>query len=381
MTARSILIGHRHQAVAVLMVAFASGCGNAPSAATPSVDASPPATAVELPDELRYPWIGETRLVPEFGPDQDRSNFEFGADGTTFIFYTGSDDVLASRGSAVGDDRLSLTSTEGGAGCEEGDVGTYDWSLSAGGGTLTIAAVEDACGSRLASLPGTWARSACENENPDAGCLGELEAGTHLSTYFAPFLPADGDWEYERGAMSYTVPPGWTNSADWPIEYVVQPPAVNDFAGIFMANEIAIASQGDACPEEPDPLIGRSVAEMISWLTTAEGVVASDPVAVSIGGLEGAMVDLALDPAWTETCPFSGGTPARPLFVSPAPDAGIHWVIAQDAHMRIYLLDRGDGTALIIDVEAQDEDSYAALLDEATEIVESIEFTRPITEQ
>ena len=147
-----------------------------------------------------------------------------------------------------------------------------------------------------------------------------------------------------------------------------------------MANEIAIASQDDACPEEPDPLIGRSAAEMTSWLTTAEGVVASDPVAVSIGGLDGTMVDLRMDPAWTETCPFSDGMPVAPLFVSPAPDAGIHWVIAQDAHMRIYLLDRGDGTALIIDVEAPDEDSYPAMLDEATDIVESIEFTRPITE-
>ena len=111
-------------------MAFASGCGNAPSVTTPSVDASQSAAAVELPDELRYLWIGETRLIPEFGPGQDRSNFEFGPDGTTFNFYTGSDDVLASRGSAVGDDRFSLTSTEDGAGCEEGDVGTYDWSLT-----------------------------------------------------------------------------------------------------------------------------------------------------------------------------------------------------------------------------------------------------------
>ena len=380
MTAWQMLVGRRG-AIAVLIVALGAACGGATTSGTPMPSASQSAEIAELPEDLRYFWIGETRLIPEFGSGQDRSNFDIGPDGTTFSFYTGDDDALASRGSAVGDDRFSLTSTEDGAGCEAGDVGIYDWSLTPGGGTLTVAAVEDACDSRLAALPGTWARAACENENPDAGCLGELEAGTHLSTYFAPFLPADVHWEYERGAMSYTVPPGWTNSADWPIEYVLQPQAVDNFTGIFLANEIAIASPGDSCPEEPDPLMGRSVAEMTSWLTTAEGVAASDPVAVSIGGLDGAMVELAMEPAWTGTCPFSNGMPVVPLFVSPAPDAGIHWVIGQETRMRVYLLDRGDGTALIIDVEAPDEGSYQAILDEATGIVESIEFTRPITEQ
>lgn len=367
----------RRGAIALLIGSMVAGCV-APAGGTPSPEPLP-SPAGALPNDLRYWWIGETRLISDFGPGQDRSNFEIGPNGTTFTFFTGSDDVLASQVSAVADDRFSLTTTRDGAGCAEGDVGTYEWSLSSGGGTLTVSAVEDACSSRLAALPGIWARSACEN--PDGGCLGKLESGTHESTYFAPFLPSDVDWEYERGAMSYTVPEGWTNSEDWPNEYVLQPQSVHDFTGIFMANEIVIASQADGCPEEPDPSVGRSVAEMTAWLTTAEGIVASDPIDVSIGGLEGTMIDLQLDPAWTETCPFSGGAPVRALFVGPTPDVGIHWGIGGDAHMRVYLLDRGDGTALIIDVEGSDEDSYQALLTEATEIVESIEFADQTTDE
>jgi hypothetical protein len=42
--------------------------------------------------------------------------------------------------------------------------------------------------------------------------------------------------------------------------------------------------------------------------------------------------------------------------------------------MRLYILDRGDDTALVIAITAEDQATYEDLLDEATTIVESIQF-------
>jgi hypothetical protein len=134
-----------------------------------------------------------------------------------------------------------------------------------------------------------------------------------------------------------------------------------------------VVSQTDPCLEEPDPGIERTASAIVEWLVGAPGVDATVPVEVSIGGLGGWMVDIAMDPGWRTSCPFSDGEPFRALFTDALPGEGFHWGLESDMRMRIWLLALPDGRALLVDVEG-DASTYAAIVDEATAIVESFEF-------
>jgi hypothetical protein len=360
--------------ISLVLAACASpGPSTDPSATTSH--ASSPATpgAIDLPPEFLYPWIGETRLIPDLGAAQDRSIIEFTPDeGTFLIYHMGVSSVMLSGVSAFSDGQIELTSVGDDVGCSTGDLGSYHWAMSAGGGTLTLTEIEDACPTRLMALPGSWARAACE-ESED-WCLGDLEAGEHLSTFFTPLLPADDEWVYYRGAMSYTTPAGWSNSVDWPAEYVLRGQSAPDDSGIFMWSDVVIVNQADPCIEAPEPAVERTAAAMADWIANAPGVVSTVPLALAIGGIEGLTLDISMDATWTESCPYTEGRPYFPIFTGSATGTGLHWGVQPDTHMRLYILDRGDDTALVIAITAEDQATYEDLLDEATTIVESIQF-------
>jgi hypothetical protein len=361
----------RWSLVVIVISVVLAACASPGSSATTGSPTT--AAAIDLPAEFLYAWIGETRLIPDLGAAQDRSIIEFTpGEGTSFQYHAGEISVLASQVSAFSDDQIELTSIANDSECSTGDIGSYHWAMSAGGGTLTLTEIEDGCPTRLLALPGSWARAACEN--PDIWCLGDLEAGEHLSTYFAPLLPADDEWVYYRGAMSYTTPAGWSNSVDLSAEYVLRGQSAPDDSGIFMWSDVVIVNQADPCIEAPEPTVERTAAAMADWIANAPGVVSTVPLALAIGGIEGLTLDISMDPTWTESCPYTEGRPYFPIFTGSATGTGLHWGVQPDTHMRLYILDRGDDTALVIAITAEDQATYEDLLDEATTIVESIQF-------
>ena len=108
--------------------------------------------------------------------------------------------------------------------------------------------------------------------------------------------------------------------------------------------------------------------------------VATEPVAVTIGGLDGFMVDLSVDPAWTHTCPYSNGGPMVSTFVDSvrAPDTtgpSAAMDASQNSHVRYIFLAQPDGNSLLIDIEAPDGAAWEALVAEAMPIVESFQFS------
>jgi hypothetical protein len=311
--------------------------------------------APDVPEELEHPWLG------------DETIFEFRPHEATLSFG----DRLESRVVEFGPDRFTVVLADDESGCAAGDRGTYGWSLSPASDELTLDPVGDECEARASALPGTWTRSDCPLF-PDDFCLGDLEPGTHRSSYFDPFTPID-EWQFAPGAMTYTVPEGWANSGDYPDIYTLTPiGADSSQTGILMSSAISVASDASPCTATPNESVARTDDAITSWLISRDGLGATDPVEVNVGGLDGVALDLVVESDDAAIC-VGDGRRYLPLFTG-ATTGGLQWGIGINQRIRAYVLDLPDGRALVILSESPDDASYDAFLTEATAIVESIRF-------
>jgi len=382
MTPRLFLTTAAAIVVAVSAVGFAALNGpsdGAPPGSSPTPSPSPSSPVASQtgalldlgPREIRdYIWLAEPHGVEELGVEVDMTALIFR--GGRLRFETGLTWLLQSEMRAGVPNELVFTSVESPGGCAVGDVGRYHWSLSPGGTKLLLDHIQDECSSRAAVLPGEWQRSACAD--PDSWCLGPLEAGSYASQFFDPFVPAGVDPKPRFGALTYEVTTSdWENGHDWALAYQLRPVASPDDAGIFLFGDVLAVSEADPCLQASEPTVGRTADEIVEWLTRATGVAATSPEPVTVGGLAGWRLDVAMAPDWTGTCSWSNGALARPLFTDADPRDGFHWGLESDTRMRLWLLALPDGRALLVDV-AGDASTYAAIVDEATAIVESFEF-------
>jgi hypothetical protein len=282
--------------------------------------------------------------------------------------------LLISVAAAAGPDRFRLESTGGRVTCPDGDVGEYSWSLSTGGRILTISKLNEDCATRADTIPGTWWKMDCPTE--DDPCLGDVEPGHYASQFFDQFVPQDAYWQPRFGAMTYDVPAGWSNVADWPDEMVFAPQGAPENTAIFMRDEVVAHAQADQCASTVEPGVGRTAAELSDWLLTLPGFKPTSKVPVSIGGLSGFSLDLEVSPDWTAACPYSDGNPMVSTLTDVDPGDGFDWNVGAGSKARYYFLDLGDGRALWIGIEAPTVAGYDAFVDEATAIVESFVFTR-----
>ena len=342
------------------------------ASSTPIV--SPSAPAAEVPTELRSIWMGGPRPLPGLDPDAGvtltltASDFEMSQSA-------GSPEVrFASRAAAAGRDEFALITGKGATGCAEGGTGIYTWSLSASGQTLEIVAKEDPCAERLAAVPGTYWRMDCPT--PDDNCLEEIDVGTYGSQFFDPFIPTGEAWSPRYGALTYTVPTGWVNYEDWPGYYRLVPERETNATGIFLASDVVVVSEEDHCVDVPASGVGETAQEIADWLPTANGLDTTSPTQATVGGLDAWWVEVSLDPAWTETCPFSEGNPVRGLFTDRAEGEGFHWTIGPDAKSRFYLVDLGDGRALLLEISGTTQAEFDGIVDEAITIIESFELAQ-----
>ena len=60
--------------------------------------------------------------------------------------------------------------------------------------------------------------------------------------------------------------------------------------GVYFLRDPAIASQD--CEETEEPGVGTSVDDLVAWLDASPGLSASEPVPVTVGGLEGMRLDI-----------------------------------------------------------------------------------------
>jgi hypothetical protein len=383
MTTRLFLASAAVIAIAVGAVGFAAlngpsdgvppGSSPTPSPSPSSPVASQTGTLLDLgPREIRdYVWLAAPHGVEELGVEVEMTALIF--QGGRLRFETGLTWLLQSDMQVGAPNELVLTSVENPGGCAVGDIGRYRWTLSPGGTKLILDHIQDDCSSRAAVLPGEWQRSACAD--PGSFCLGPLEAGRYASQLFDPFLPAEGPWKPRFGALTYEVPAGWDNIEESATNYRLARSERTE-ARIDLFSEVRAVSQADPCLEEPDPAIERSANALTDWLAGAPGVVSTDPIEVSVGGLDGWVLDLTMDPDWTPPCSLIDGEggPYGVLFTDGEPSEGFSWHVRPGTQLRLYVLDLGDGRALLIEIEIGDTANRAGLIDETAAIVASMAF-------
>jgi len=211
------------------------------------------------------------------------------------------------------------------------------------------------------------------------GCAGELAPGTHSSRSIKP-------------SFTFAIPGGWVNSADWHDldDYFALAPdtpanraaAAGDEA---FAQFIVIAPHravvGADCESAHDE-VGLTAAEIVTVLSTRDGLETNEPETVTISGLTGRQIDASLELGWTGTCPDDpgtsavgvlGGTPARGdnrqrIVILDTPDCG------ETVEQGPICASGGNISIVIYADQAADFDSF---LSAAMPIVESLDFDLP----
>ena len=367
-------------AAAILVVGFglvafgrAPDSSNVASSPSPSASPSASASAIPVPAELRHPFIGALRQHPDIQASQDRSVITFAS-----LSFAYNDTYFLSTASSPAANQIQLVAQNVAGGCAVGDVGLYSWALSPGGSKLTVTADSDACSSRAAVIAGEWQRSACRRS--DNFCLGALEPGRYSSQYFTPALKKDATWRADFGALSYTVPEGWANSGDWPDTYTLMTAAAYASGapneGRVVPDQITLLARPAAailhadCAERPEPGVGISAKELVAWIMSHPGIVATPAGSMKIDGLDATIIDLRLAPDWTETCDDQQPFIAAPLYIG-----AYHWSVNEGDRFRTVLLDLPGGNAVAIVVDSEDPATIDALVDRAMPIISSFDFT------
>jgi hypothetical protein len=207
-----------------------------------------------------------------------------------------------------------------------------------------------------------------------AACSGAPAAATPAPTLPPALAPGTYTSVAFQPAVTYTVPNGWRVASDSATYFSLQP-VTSEIVGIHLFRDPLAASQDAACPTIPEPDVGTLALELAAWIRTLPGMIASSPRMVTVGGLRGVELDLALNTGWTASCPFADGVPTVPLFVGE--DGGLRWVVAGNERLRLSLLDGPGGGTVVVDIDAFDGTLMDDLLAAATPIVQSLSFATP----
>jgi hypothetical protein len=342
--------------------------------ASPSPAASPTPEATldaSVPAALAGNWVARPRGIEGFEPDAGvELTFENGSIVSFAQANLSGIRRLRSELASVGPDRFTVV-TRDAFECASGDSGTYSWNVSSSAQTLTITAEVDACEARLAAMPGTFWRSDCPT--PDDNCLGPVDAGSYSSLFFDPFLAPGGSWSARYGALTYTVPDNWVNLEDWPGSYALEAGGPGPTPAVYIIHDVVLSTRADPCVAAQDPDVGATAEALANGLARP-GLQATAPVPVTIGGLSGYRVDVALDPAYTTPCPFSGGQPHIELLTDrPAAD-GWSWGIQRNERHRLYLLDVGAGHAILVGIHGLTDVTFDDFVGQATAVIDSFVF-------
>ena len=214
--------------------------------------------------------------------------------------------------------------------------------------------------------PRTATPAACPN--PDDGtCFGPLAAGRYQTTTFRP-------------SITYTVPDGWVNGEDEPGNFLLvraRDPQEGIYGGNFVGIYRDVYPAAEYCIESPEPGIGTSVQALATWLTGHRGLETTEPQPVTVGGLDGLMVDVTLAKGWKTTCPFSKGKPVVPLIIGGAGSSHLYHVSLPGMSVRLYLLAAGDGNVVIEVAQVPGQGTFTEYLAEVVPIIQSLTFAAP----
>jgi hypothetical protein len=185
-----------------------------------------------------------------------------------------------------------------------------------------------------------------------------LPAGSYQSQAFKP-------------RVAFTLPNGWWIPSDAP-DYLGLEPVASSAVGIHLFRDPRAASQDAACPETPEPGVGELDTDLLTWIRSLPGLDTGAPRMVTVGGVRGLELDVAIVKGWKASCPFANGVPTVPLFVGDS----FRWVVAGNERLRLTLLYVAGGT-VVVDIDAFDGALMDDLAARAQPIVQSLSFAKP----
>jgi hypothetical protein len=192
-----------------------------------------------------------------------------------------------------------------------------------------------------------------------SSCLGELAPGTHFTAQL-------------RSPISFTVPNGWSKRLDVPGSFNLQNEKFP--SGIVAVIPDWVIATQDSCGTDPEPGVGRTVTDLVTWLMEHPGLITSTPEAISVGGLSGQVLDVRKDADRSGSC-----TGRVNLFThSGTINDGGGWDINDSMRFRLYILDAGNGHTFTVHVETMDEEGFEAFAEAATPIVQGLTFLSDI---
>ena len=201
----------------------------------------------------------------------------------------------------------------------------------------------------------------CESE--DQGCLGLLEAGKVITT--TTFKPT----------VTFKVPPGtWDN-----------PNEAGGEMPLFSTKDVGDVLFFFSYARSADPTVGYKVADIAGWLAKNPSVTATPATPVTIGGLTGVTMDLAIAPGAENKdpqCPVQVCIPG--LFRGDDPVANDpykwnwDWGLAGTEKMRVYLLD-ADGVVVLLVADSIDGTTFDSITASFDAMAPSIKFTVPMS--
>lgn len=193
-------------------------------------------------------------------------------------------------------------------------------------------------------------------------CLGPLDPGTYTTQVMNP-------------GIRYTVPDGWVNAEDLPGNFQLyreDDPQEGYLGGSYVGVYTDVRAPR-ACKEEPDPSIGSTPAELARWYAADPGLEATAPRPVTVGGLDGLVVDVPMARDWDGTCPFSKGRPVAPLIIGSGVSSLYH--VADPAiDVRLVLLSWHRSNVTIEITSVRKQHSKQEYLRMVRPILESLRF-------
>ncbi|CAN5694344.1 hypothetical protein BH23CHL7_BH23CHL7_19560 [soil metagenome] len=194
-------------------------------------------------------------------------------------------------------------------------------------------------------------------------CLGPLAAGTYTTRSF-------------KTPLTYTVPDGWANYEDLPGNFLLIPPSgsnegvdagTSDYIGVY--DGIAPAS-GD-CQERPEAGVARTPEAMAAWYASHPGLAVEGPEPVTIGGLDGVVLDLAIADGETGVCRFPDFDGRLvPILIGAGP-AELSHALIEGLVMRLYLLSAPTGEVIAIEI---DDLPGGDTMESMVDVVEDMQF-------
>jgi hypothetical protein len=171
-------------------------------------------------------------------------------------------------------------------------------------------------------------------------CLGWLKGGTYQTRTFNP-------------PLTYTVPAGWGNLEDMPGNFLLLPvdgrlSGVNDGTSDYLGVYASVAAAGK-CTGQPSTTVPKTWQGLVDWLTSDPALAVANLKPVTVSGLEGNVMDIAMKDPNGDGCNDPLGVFAD-VYVGTNGSSLVHSVTAT-VPLRIYLLHHGD---LTLAIEIQD---------------------------